>query len=454
MKTLTLILLIISCFSLNAYAQRDTLWTRRSSTFIANALVADESGGVVVLGTLSGNMNVQYYNALGEVTWSRAFSGIITSSDLRRTEDGGYIVMGCHHNSLCLAKLNASGDVQWQKDYSQIYPTLPCGKNISPSTGGDYLVSCWDLTVIRFSAGGDTVWTRVMSETAYDSICAALPDRQEEISVVGSKTNYNDNTNRIVITKLGAHGDSLWTRPYSLSCWINDAQVNANDILAAGRFIGDYGRVNCFMFRSDLNGTLEWTHHNSYMYSEGLSIEPTHDGGVIAAGYVYPYDAFGRFILVVKQGGIASWIWNTQNWWQDADIIAIDIVQTSDDGYVVLANSVNANSHLQETVLIRLASYEPVENPFILAPSSFDLSAFPNPFNPNTTLSFTLPQTEEVRLTVYDILGSEVKILQDGIAEAGEHQFSFDGSSLPSGIYFARLESKGMVKTQKLLLLK
>ncbi|MBU0510057.1 T9SS type A sorting domain-containing protein [bacterium] len=80
--------------------------------------------------------------------------------------------------------------------------------------------------------------------------------------------------------------------------------------------------------------------------------------------------------------------------------------------------------------------------------------ATPNPFNPYTTISFALPHPAHARLTVYDVLGREVRVLANDNFAPGEHRLRFDGSDLPSGIYFARLQSGEFVATQKLLLLK
>ena len=79
---------------------------------------------------------------------------------------------------------------------------------------------------------------------------------------------------------------------------------------------------------------------------------------------------------------------------------------------------------------------------------------YPNPFNPTTVIRFSLPQTDRVRLKVYDILGQQVAVLTDGMMEAGSHTVLFDGSTLPSGVYFARLEAGKSVQTEKLVLLK
>ena len=89
------------------------------------------------------------------------------------------------------------------------------------------------------------------------------------------------------------------------------------------------------------------------------------------------------------------------------------------------------------------------------APGTFDLlPAYPNPFNSSTTISFVLPKTDRLLLTVYSVTGQKVETLADGIAEAGTHRVMFDGTGLSSGIYLVRLETVGLAETRKLLLYK
>jgi hypothetical protein len=78
----------------------------------------------------------------------------------------------------------------------------------------------------------------------------------------------------------------------------------------------------------------------------------------------------------------------------------------------------------------------------------------PNPFNPFTTLSFTLPETGRARLTVYDLRGRQVKVLVDGLANRGLNTVLFDGSQLPSGLYVYVLEAAGVTLQDKMLLVK
>ncbi|MBT6129216.1 MAG: T9SS type A sorting domain-containing protein [Candidatus Marinimicrobia bacterium] len=89
-----------------------------------------------------------------------------------------------------------------------------------------------------------------------------------------------------------------------------------------------------------------------------------------------------------------------------------------------------------------------VSNEFALHP------AFPNPFNPRTTISFTTSFAGKVHLDIYDINGRIVAELQNEIVSAGTHQMQWDASSLSSGVYFIRLRTKGNHAIQKVMLLK
>ena len=82
------------------------------------------------------------------------------------------------------------------------------------------------------------------------------------------------------------------------------------------------------------------------------------------------------------------------------------------------------------------------------------MTAHPNPFNPAATIRFQVPETSEIRLTVYDLMGREAKELVNSRVDRGEHEVVWNASEFPSGIYFCRLESGDVSQTQKLLLLK
>lgn len=79
---------------------------------------------------------------------------------------------------------------------------------------------------------------------------------------------------------------------------------------------------------------------------------------------------------------------------------------------------------------------------------------FPNPFNPTTTIRFTLPESSNVRLAVYDLSGRQVAVLVSDRMNAGQHTVNFNGSSLASGVYIYRLDTPSGSLTRKMTLVK
>ncbi len=88
-------------------------------------------------------------------------------------------------------------------------------------------------------------------------------------------------------------------------------------------------------------------------------------------------------------------------------------------------------------------------------PSAYALDQnFPNPFNPSTTINFSLGQVSNVKLKVYNLLGQEVMTLIDSRMNPGSHSVVFDAGKLSSGVYFYRLEAGTFKSVKKMLLIK
>lgn len=88
-------------------------------------------------------------------------------------------------------------------------------------------------------------------------------------------------------------------------------------------------------------------------------------------------------------------------------------------------------------------------------PYAFELEqSYPNPFNPTTTVQYSIPDRSRVVLKVFNVLGQEVATLVDEVEDAGFKAVRFDASALTSGLYFYRLEAHGFVDVKKMLLLK
>jgi hypothetical protein len=139
--------------------------------------------------------------------------------------------------------------------------------------------------------------------------------------------------------------------------------------------------------------------------------------------------------------------------WTATDVLSqysdvTDVIEHPDGGYLALTIS-NGRYHL-----MRFAESMAADDDFIVPRSSFIVSAFPNPFNAATTISFSLPASSRVSLEVFDILGRRVETLLNEKLTSGEHSVAFDGADLAAGLYFARLTTPNQQSVAKLLLLK
>ncbi|MGN8225295.1 T9SS type A sorting domain-containing protein [Gracilimonas sp. BCB1] len=149
----------------------------------------------------------------------------------------------------------------------------------------------------------------------------------------------------------------------------------------------------------------------------------------------------------------------------DTTLLAIAKRATDQSGWHVLSSSLTEN---QESIcasgITSFSDFTIVERPQQNTnvsvedegfPHTFALkNAYPNPFNPTTTIGYTIPDAENVRLTVYNLVGQKISTLVNEKQSAGTHQIDFDASQLSSGIYFYRLEAGGQVLVKKMTLLK
>ena len=96
-----------------------------------------------------------------------------------------------------------------------------------------------------------------------------------------------------------------------------------------------------------------------------------------------------------------------------------------------------------------------VDNSVQNKPERFSLGQnFPNPFNPSTTIKYSIPKNSLVRLKVYNILGEEVAILVNEEKPVGTYEVKFNATNLPSGVYFYRLQAGSFVETKKMIIIK
>jgi probable HAF family extracellular repeat protein len=110
---------------------------------------------------------------------------------------------------------------------------------------------------------------------------------------------------------------------------------------------------------------------------------------------------------------------------------------SQDEGYLLAVNGVNSVDKLADQ------------------PEGFALAQnYPNPFNPTTKIRYSVPQSSNVMIKVFDILGNEIETLVNEEKPVGTYEITWNAESLPSGIYFYRLSAGEFVETRKMILMK
>jgi hypothetical protein len=128
-------------------------------------------------------------------------------------------------------------------------------------------------------------------------------------------------------------------------------------------------------------------------------------------------------------------------------IVVSDASQNPAGGIVLRADALKCSLR-QEVTSVEKKQSGDLPDTFVLRQNH------PNPFNPSTRIEYAVPVSGPVLLRIFDMLGREVAVLVDGVADAGWYSVNFNAQSLSSGVYLYRLESRGFAQTLKMVILK
>ncbi|MBC8197472.1 MAG: T9SS type A sorting domain-containing protein [Candidatus Marinimicrobia bacterium] len=116
---------------------------------------------------------------------------------------------------------------------------------------------------------------------------------------------------------------------------------------------------------------------------------------------------------------------------------------------------INLNANLSGFSNLLVSEVQSATGSIKIIPEQFALNpAFPNPFNPVTTISYGLPIDTHISLNIYNIEGQKLTTLTNGLQSSGNHTINWNADNYPSGLYFIKLSSNEFTQTQKLMLVK
>jgi hypothetical protein len=478
-STVLLCSLFLLCCAVYASAP-DTLWTRTYGNEYygdATSVYETSDGGFILAGimTVESESQPSLYlvriNANGDLLWLKT-PGIYSyggTSFVHMRSDGN-IVLICnaylseYYSGIAFVLFDSDGDtISTQRFTSVDGPWLSAAK---ATADGGYIITgevgvpCMttDIVVIRTDNSGNQQWSvQYGYGHNYDEAECIVEMPDHSFLIAGTSTmDYQPYLKYMHMRLFSAAGDSLWSHEYYET---SRYDLHAAMLSSSGKYVivGDSMSTHACMIQLETNGQFDWW--RTYCETnESYSVNWLHEasgGDFVWAGTVKSASdtAYNMGLTRCAPNGDILW---SQSYGGIYSAYCSAAGQTQDKGYILLGRTRDPQSpqNWKMYVVRTRPDYTAINDPFTLQPSSFSLSCFPNPFNPTTTISFTLPQASKVKINVYDMLGRDKACLVRGMYAAGEHHVSLDGSALSSGVYFARLESGGLARTQKLLLIK
>jgi len=472
MRCFLTVLCLVLAMAVCGWAQPDSLWTHVYGTlgieYAYSALPLADGRCVVV-----GSMSLPTHGSLikigtnGAQQWMHSLGPVNSSfNDVKQTPDGGFLMVGKTATDALLLKADSAGAEQWMQTFSHRSANF---FSLTTCPNGDYIAGGVEVDsvgrsnayFVRVDVQGNLIWER----SVYGPV---TPRLSLSIDVVRATPDGGclaagtlDTVDTVIdedfyLLKLNSAGDTVWTRGID-----GEDRQSAHSIqsTSTGYVIGGVDNRGSALYphiiKIDDNGNVIWSRVITTLGSTGcVSAYEVESGDLLLAGTVYdgpgnPDFYVGRVMLNDSVRWMRRYGGASNEWAEDMKV-------TADGGCIIAGRTTSFGVSGWEAYVVRMAPvYNPNDaEPRVTVPEELSLSAYPNPFNPNATLQFDLPRAGYVRLSVFDVLGREVSELINGMTAAGPHSLTFNGATLPSGIYFARLEAAKTVQTRKLMLLK
>ena len=417
------------CLLIKFTDEGDTLWTRSTGAPGCDETIVSfhilPNGYYMTAGAINLEGEVKAHimsmNPDGFHDWSGYFSSEEHPEyayDVAPDVDSGYVYAGTKVNGdygtdINLVHLTYMGGPQWGMTYA--YENAQTPYCVQAIFGGGYIVVgetqdpvyfrnrgliykannlCYPIVINSVGSGGDVRFSSVKQ----------LPDSGFIIAGTITHDEYDDPD--VIVMSTTASTAEVWTKIYGFDG--SDGGMSVDPTPDGGFIVGatcEFGSMNFWALRLDADGDTLWTKICGTSRAEYLrSISLTNDGGYIMCGDTQEHDNPYRY-----------------------------------DMYVV---------KLEPDPMNFVGETSPLPRKTAL------LQNYPNPFNAKTKIKFQLNEPSDITLTLYDILGQELRTLASGNYQAGTHSVSFDASGLASGTYLYKLQTENSVDIKKMTLIK
>ncbi len=487
--------LFLVLFALEARSQSRVLWTRNYGECcyeFGNAIRQTTDGGYIITGSttsFSGADDVWLVklDSAGNEQWNRAFGGLTIDIgySVQQTSDGGYVIagqtysFGSGNSDAWLIKTDQSGNAVVNKTFggnnfdfaSSIQQTSDGGYVFTGSTAsfGPGKTNVW---LIKTDPQGDTVWTRTIAKGLFNAGYSVQQTTDGGYIVTGYTYSGSRNDD-VWLIKTDPSGNTVWTKTFGGRGLDEGRSVqqtyDGGYVISGTTESFGSGKTDVWLIKTDSSGNELWNKTFGGTGSDASrSVVQTKDGGYLITGWTALENSFSDlWIIRTNPHGEATWTktMGGSSWeegWEGQ--------QTSDGGYIVAGTAYHNST--ADVWVIRLGpevrpaglagslnTGDVVERSTAIPAATALLDNYPDPFNPETTIRYTLSEDAHVTLKVYSMLGQLVTTLVDELQTAGYRSAIWNGrndsrAGVASGIYIYRITAGNFTATKRMLLLK
>ena len=387
----------------------------------------------------------------GIIEWIKkdtvSFTPMNQGSALVQTSDGGFIsaVIPLFAGQGVLIKRDDEGNREWT-----INPGLwvhSMANTIDGNiviVGGDYE----GLVFQKWSLLGEVIWTKSFDDTNLKSV---FKSQDEGFLLTGYKdANGGPFDMDVIVIKTDADGDTLWTRTYDgFQDWDygNSIIETTNDeILLVGESDeSNFRTIHGLIWNLNYQGDTNWLEltDSDFAWAHWSVAEYQENEYIAFCGFNYDGKFYGF-------DGDYSILWEMEN----IGGASGDRCFCVDGEYIIWPETGSS------FILHKAIPDQNSVNENIINKDKFLLSNYPNPFNPCTTISYTLSESGFINLSIYNTKGQRIKSLINELKPRGVYNIEWNGLDLNnknagSGIYFVQMKiDSGLTKTHKILLIK
>lgn len=474
-----LVLLLFCMASTPAFTQAPGIaWTKlHHPMFMGNQVVAIANdgfqlsdGGYIALGySYVVNAYLVRTNSLGDTLWTKqifndwASGKVVTGTDIEAAGDGGYFIAGYGTNmtdaGVWLLKTDVNGNLSWWKFQSggsvdTVWVTHDM--RVAPDGGvilcGSYYSFSSDLNafLMKFSSDGTLQWQcRFATEGAEDEgLAVENAFGGGYIHVMGFDSA---GITVLKVAKISELGTKEWAYRYD-EVIFNDhgciRQTDDNHYIIAGEDEADF-----LLMKIEPDGDVVWIRNYGIgeTQQEAFWVDQTNDGGYVLVGKNNPPGTAILDIWVVKTDGEGNMEWDKEINLYNYNDLAFKIQETADEGYILFGQDRINPDALDEVLMIKLGPAGNIDEP---SENSGSLTLYqnrPNPVSAATSIKYSTSIKQQVTVTLTDITGKLIRVLEDAVRPAGTYLVTADLQDLPQGLYFCRLRGESSSATRKII---